>query len=192
MKSLRLSRPHAIMMVGLPGSGKSFFASQFAKTFNAPYIDSLTIEQYSKDALSAGQVITIVMNEIAKTSQTFVFEGNADTRARRTEFARWARSNGYQPLFIWTQVDAATSRDRTAKAKTMTQEEYASAVRSFSPPHPSERPVVISGKHTYATQAKVVLHHLTKEARPSVAPAEQLGTTQPTRPHTTGRTIIIR
>ena len=192
MKSLRLSRPHAIMMVGLPGSGKTFFASQFAKTFNAPYIDSLAIEQYTRDALSAGQVITLVMNEIAKTGQTFVFEGNADTRARRTEFARWARSNGYQPLFIWTQVDAVTSRDRTAKAKTMTQEEYAAAVRSFSPPHATERPVVISGKHTYATQAKVVLHHLSKEARPSADTSEQPTAASPGRAHPTGRSIIVR
>lgn len=192
MKSLRLSRPHAIMMVGLPGSGKTFFASQFAKTFNAAYIDSLAIEQYTRDAIAAGQVITIVMNEIAKTGQTFVFEGNADTRARRTEFARWARANGYQPLFIWTQVDAVTSRDRTAKAKTMTQEEYSAAVHSFSPPHSSEKPVVISGKHTYATQAKVVLHHLSKEARPISVPAEQANTPAPGRVHPAGRSIIVR
>ena len=195
MKSLRLSRPHAIMMVGLPGSGKTFFASQFAKTFNAPFIDSLSIEQYTRDAVSAGHVITMVMNEIAKTGQTFLFEGNADTRARRTEFARWARNNGYQPLFIWTQVDAATSRDRTAKAKTMTQEEYAQAVHTFSPPHPSEKPVVVSGKHTYATQARVVLHHLSKEGRP--VPVE---TSQPStqsdgdngRSRPSGRSIIVR
>lgn len=181
------------MMVGLPGSGKTFFATQFAKTFNAPFIDSLVIEQYTKDALSAGEVITVVMNEIAKTKQTFLFEGNADTRARRTEFARWARSKGYQPLFIWAQVDAVTSRDRTAKAKTMTQEEYEQAIKSFSAPHESEKPVVISGKHTYATQAKVVLHHLSKDSRSSAAQDDAPATAHvPERTQPSVRSIIVR
>ena len=181
------------MMVGLPGSGKTFFAQQFASTFNAPYIDSLAIEQHTNNAASAGEIITMVMNEIAKTGQTFLFEGNADTRAHRTEFARWARASGYQPLFIWTQVDAATSRDRTAKAKTMTQEEYAEAVKTFSPPHASEKAVVVSGKHTYATQTKVVLHHLSKDSR-SVAVQDETVTPHPTpeRTHPAGRSIIVR
>jgi predicted kinase len=153
------------MMVGIPGSGKSFFANQFADTFNAPYIDSLAIEQHAKDTASAGAIITTVINEVAKTNQTFLFEGNSDSRVRRTEFARWARSKGYQPLFVWVQVDPATSRERTAKAKSMTAEEYAQATQGFSAPHADEKPVVISGKHTYASQAKVVLNHLSKENR---------------------------
>ena len=109
MKSLHLTRPHAIMMVGLPGSGKSFFASQFAEMFNAPYIDSLAIESKASGAAAASDLVTMMLAEIIKTGQTFIFEGNSDSRARRTEFARWARDKGYQPMLIWVQADQTTS-----------------------------------------------------------------------------------
>ena len=188
MKSLRLARPHAIMMVGLPGSGKSFFAKQFATTFNAPYIDSMLIEENAKTPEGAGAIITGVMDEIAKTGQTFLFEGNADTRIRRTEFARWARQLGYHPLFIWVQVDQATSRDRTAKQKSMSQSEFEHAITAFSAPHPDERPLVISGKHTFASQAKVVLAHLSKETRHTTHEESPASTHRD--PHS--RSIIVR
>jgi gluconate kinase len=178
------------MMVGLPGSGKSFFASQFAATFNAPYIDSLSVEEYARDAEGAGAIITLIMGEIAKTHQTFIFEGNADTRTRRAEFAKWARQLGYQPLFIWTQVDHVTSRDRTAKAKTMSQTDFEHANRTFSAPHADEKAIVISGKHTFASQAKVVLAHLSKETRSETPPAPQQPHA-PSRP-AGSRSIIIR
>jgi hypothetical protein len=130
------------------------------------------------------------MGEIAKTHQTFIFEGNADTRTKRAEFARWARQVGYQPLFIWTQVDQATSRDRTAKAKSMSQTEFEHAHRMFSAPHADERAIVISGKHTFASQAKVVLAHLSKETRieASSIPLQPQAHSRPAG----ARSIIIR
>lgn len=156
-------------MVGLPGSGKSFFAKQFAETFNAPYIDSLAIEARSRDAETAGELIALVLAEIAKTNQTFIFEGNSDSRVRRTEFARWARDRGYQPMIVWVQADQATSLSRSLKSRTLTREQFAEVVRHFSAPHPDEKPVVISGKHTYSSQAKVILGHLSRDNRPTEA-----------------------
>lgn len=181
MQSLHLARPHAIMMVGLPGSGKSFFAEKFSETFQAPYIDSLAIEERAANRQAAGELIALTLAEIAKTNQTFVFEGNSDARARRTEFAQWARKRGYQPLFIWVQVDQATSLKRTLKSKTLDKGQFETAVKGFSAPHPDEKPVVISGKHTFASQLKVVLSYLGNENRPHVAPRTET-TTQPTRP----------
>lgn len=189
MKSLRLARPHAIMMVGIPGSGKSFFAQRFADTFGAPYVDSLAIEALAKDTAAAGSLIAMQVNEIAKTNQTFVFEGNSDTRVRRTEFARWARSRGYQPLIVWVQVDEATGRARTLKAQTMSESEFTAIMRDFSPPHSDEKPIVISGKHTYASQAKVVLSHLSRVARTEDEPAQPRQAV-PSRPNS--RTITVR
>lgn len=169
MKPLQLNRPHAIMMVGLPGSGKSFFAKQFADTFSAPYIDALTLTSYAKDVPAAMKIITNFAGQIARTNQTFIYEGDTDSRTLRTEFAQFARRHGYQPLIIWVQVDERTAKDRTLKAGKMDEDTFASVVKNFSPPHPSEKPIVISGKHTYPSQAKVVLANLSKELRPSVS-----------------------
>lgn len=158
-------------MAGIPGSGKTFFAEKFAATFGAPFIDSLAIEALARDEQAAGTLIALTVGEVAKTKQTFVFEGNADSRVRRSEFARWASSRGYRPLIVWVQTDEATSRTRTLKAKSLSKDEFDSALAKFSPPHPDEKPIVISGKHTYASQAKVVLGHLSAEARPADEPA---------------------
>ncbi len=169
MKRLQLARPHAIMMVGLPGSGKSFFAEKFAETFTAPYIDSLSIEQEAKDAESAGRLITMMVAEVAKTNQTFIFEGNSDSRVMRTEFARWARKNDYHPLFIWVQTDANTCLKRTLKNGTLDQHGFEDVYHTFSPPHESEKAIVVSGKHTFASQVRTVLNFLTKQTRPGTA-----------------------
>ena len=167
MQSLQLSRPHAIMMVGIPGSGKSFFAEQFAETFNAPYIDSLVLEEHSRDERAAGELIGFVLGELTKTKSSFVFEGNSDSRVRRTEFAAWARNKGYVPLFIWVQVDMATALSRSVRSGSMSKDDFQQALKGFSAPHESEKAIVISGKHTYASQAKVVLKNLGAITRPA-------------------------
>lgn len=165
MTTLHLSRPHAIMMVGLPGSGKSFFAEQFATTFNAPYIDALTLTSYAKDVKSAMKIITEFAGQIVKTKQTFIYEGDTDTRALRAEFAQFAKAKGYTPLIIWVQVDEKTAKDRTLKADKMDGATFEDVARGFQAPQLDERPVVISGKHTYASQAKKVLASLSREVR---------------------------
>lgn len=188
MESLHLGRPYAIMMVGIPGSGKSFFAAQFAEMFHAPYVDSLIIEKYSRDGDAAGELIGLVLGELVKTGQSFIFEGNSDSRVHRTEFARWARSKNYQPLLIWVQVDQKTALTRSLKSGSVTRDAFATILRNFSAPHEDEKAIVISGKHTYATQARVVLAQLSKEARPVVvAPTPRPAGVQPPR-----RNITIR
>ncbi len=42
----------------------------------------------------------------------------------------------------------------------MQADEFDALVDSFDPPHEKERPVVISGKHTYTSQLKIVLKQL--------------------------------
>ena len=189
MKSLQLSRPYAIMMVGIPGSGKSFFASKFADTFSAPYIDLADIDPLSRDIDAAGEMTIKFLSEITKTKQTFIFEGNSGTRARRTEFARWARERNYVPLFVWTQTDQTTAKKRCAKLGSHSKEQFADEIRDFSQPHPDEKPVVISGKHTFASQARTVLNYLGRQNRPAAASP----ITTPKRPPVVaGRSVTVR
>lgn len=188
MQTLHFNRPHAIMVVGLPGSGKSFFAEQFSKTFNAPLIDAYKIIPLAKDETAANEFIRIIMDEVSKTGQTFLYEGDLDSRVNRTEFSRWAREIGYEPLLIWSQVDAPTARKRTQKARSLAPIEFNERLKHFSPPHVTEKPIVISGKHTYATQAKVVLTKLSMSQT-----GERTQTSVPTRPDSTSsRSIPVR
>lgn len=167
MKSLSLNQPHLIVMVGIPGSGKSFFAEKFAETFHAPYVSLEKIATLAGDNdTSAAQIMKYQIDELLKTRQSIIIEGEADTRSERAELTRKARANGYESLFIWVQTDPATAKSRAAKVgksktgRTLTHEEHDLLTRRFTSPNAVESPVVISGKHTYATQAKVVLKKL--------------------------------
>jgi len=160
MKSLRLSQPHALIMVGIPGSGKSHFAKKFSDTFNAPYVDLDSILPHAKDLQSAASLAQTQLNELLRTRQSLLIELNTASRQSRVELARIVKEAGYAPLLVWVQTDQDTARARTSRDKSRPEGYFDGQIRSFSPPHEREKPHVISGKHTYATQAKSVLMHL--------------------------------
>lgn len=160
MKSLSLPRPHAIIMVGIPSSGKTFFAKKFADTFHAPRV---ALEEITALAMSPEAAATLAerqLEELTKTNQSIVLELSTETRQSRRELTRILKDHGYTPLFVWVQTDQDTALQRSLKANSHDAESFKERLKHFSPPHASEAAVVISGKHTYATQAKVVLKRL--------------------------------
>lgn len=167
MKSLSLQSPHVIIMVGVPGSGKSFFANRFSETFTAPIVswdeirDMLFNEAtYAKDDEAiVEQVATSMLDQLCKTSATLVYEGDTLTQKSRLMLAKKVRQAGYEPLFVWVQTDAATAKSRALK-QGLSSELYEAAVKRFTPLKSSDPYVVISGKHTYASQLKIVLRRL--------------------------------
>lgn len=197
MKSLSLSQPHVIIMTGIPGSGKSFFAEKFADTFHAPYVSQATVAHLANvREAEATQVTLYFLQELLKSKQPVVFDGASETRTERAELARVARKAGYETLFVWVQTDIATAKGRSTKdlkgktSQTLTPELFDQRVKRFTPPNAIEKPMVVSGKHTYASQAKVVLKKLSAPRAASTQPIEP-----PMRPTTSAaprRNIIIR
>jgi predicted kinase len=195
MKPLSLARPHLIIMVGISGAGKSQFAAQFADTFKAPLISrDAVLEQIFIDDKSgvaesdttANRITTYLLNQLLKTGQTIVFDGASDSRVERLELAKAAKSAGYESLFVWVQTDPTEAKRRAAKQKTrsLTSGDYEAALSRFRVPTASEKVVVISGKHTFASQLKIVLKRLAGEHTEAAAK-----TIIPPRPN---RNIIIR
>lgn len=167
MKSLQLAKPHLLVMVGIPGSGKSCFAEKFAETFGAPYVTYDKIRPFTESDEAAQLIANLQTQELIKTHQTVIVDSGAETRTERAELARIARTKGYETLFIWVQTDPATAKMRALKSKgtsdhSLSSDEYDRLFRRFTAPNASEKTVVISGKHTYATQAKVVLKKLSE------------------------------
>ena len=165
MKPITPASPHAIIMVGIPGSGKSTFAEHFADTFKAPIINESRIA-YEAD-LSIAQttaVSTVFLNEVLKTNQTFLVEAVNLTKAKRNSLIAKINKAGYRALIVWVQTEPNEAKRRALKAMPngsgLTEAEFDSAYRSFQPPSEQDKATVISGKHTYATQLKVVLKQL--------------------------------
>lgn len=161
MKSLHLTQPYALILVGLPGSGKTMFGQKFAETFNAPFVNAGYIAAHTDRPEDIQALSDYFLYEIARTKSTFLIEGDASSRVRRTELVRELKKAGYQTLLLWVQIDEPTAEARSRRQ--ISPEEYSYRRRLFSPPHPTEHPLVISGKHTYASQAKVVLNYLARQ-----------------------------
>lgn len=189
MKHLSLTKPHLIITVGIPGSGKSYFAEKFASTFGAPYVSQQKIEALTTDNID--EIIQIQLDELLKTSQSIVFDGDSATRADRIRINKKAREAGYETLLIWIQTDQQTAKLRATGKKSpssKSEEAFEHFVRRFTPPNAVEKPLVISGKHTYASQAKVVLKKLSTPHTAAANHEQPLA--RPTRPNS--RNIIIR
>lgn len=198
MKPLSLSKPHLIIMVGIPGSGKTFFAEHFSSTFKAPFINAnhLRDQIFKSNNLNPRELRIIqqsseyMLDEMLKTKLTILYEGKTNLRADRINLAKKARDAGYEPLFVWVQTEPITAKKRTLKSTNnqLRPEEFDNKLNRFSPPHSTEKATVISGKHTYPSQLKIVLIKLASRPTPKAKPATV--TASPKRP--INRNIIIR
>lgn len=185
-------------MVGLPGAGKSFFASNFAETFHAPYISadivrSCVTEQptYSHEEDETVQAITsYTLNQLLKTQRTVVYDGVSSTRTERAELYKLCKTAGYNVLTVWVQTAPSIAKERATRKRKdyipLSLDQYDAKERRFAEPSLSEPVVVVSGKHTFSTQLRAVLKRLV-EPRAELA---QQQTKPQARP--SGRNILLR
>lgn len=192
MKALQLAKPHVLVMIGGPASGKTTFAEKFADTFHAPYIDAKKLHLDGGDPASTLKLAYDIMAQIHKTKQTIVYEGLTGSRTERTQVAKLARDKGYEPLFVWVQTDSATAHARATRRSRintdpMSDDDFERESKQFTPPSAQERAVVISGMHTYATQAKTVLKRLAETSNRKTDTTEASAQQRSPR-----RSVIIR
>ena len=188
MEALTLSSPMIIEVVGLPGSGKSFFANQFANTFGSAIVSQDKIRwtlfahhTYSdNENAMVEQVADLLITELLRTKKTFVLDGGYNTAATRHTMANIARKHGYRVLTIVVQTDEPTSKRRATKRsdkkpgdrykQSLTEAQFEQAKSLYEEPSTTAADVVvISGKHTYNTQAKIVLRKMIEISGQSTA-----------------------
>lgn len=152
--------PRAILVFGAPSSGKTTFAENFSKRFNMPHYDVATMaEKYGLNR----QTILLFIEQLTKTRSNFIIEGGLDTEIDREEMRTILREAGYNPSLVWIQTDVATLKVRLRtklKSENKAKQEYDSRIRAMEAPSESEQVIVLSGKHTFETQLKHVLHQL--------------------------------
>lgn len=173
MRSLQLDTPHAIVVIGIQGSGKTFFAEKFADTFNAPYVEEAMYNAMARDADSAKLLTEKVLAETLKTGRSIVIETVLSTKNDRLELVKRLKKAGYAALFVWVQTDIDTAMVRSKRSSGISPNEYKQQAKLFGTPEEYEQALVISGKHTFATQVKAVLRRLTApriELRPPIRP----------------------
>jgi predicted kinase len=177
MKTLTFAKPLILVLVGLPGAGKSFFARQFADMFSAPLVsyDRIQYELFATPQFSPEEhelvqrLVHYQITELIKTKRSFVVDGGHNSRSERQTLENLSQAHGYGVLTIWVQTDETTARQRTNKrnprqvddkfSPRLNDGQFAMLGKRLTPPL-RETYVVISGKHAFSTQAKMVLRKL--------------------------------
>ncbi len=151
------SKSRALLVFGAPCSGKTTFAKKFAEKFGLAYYNFEDIKK--KHNFTRDEILTI-LELIAKTHQTIIIEGIIDTENQRKAVRRILSDAGYNPALIWVQTDVATIRSRMKikyKSITKAKNTYDIAIDRMEAPTEDERPIILSGKHTFETQTKHTL-----------------------------------
>ena len=152
----------AVLVFGAPGSGKTTFAEKFARKYNLAYYN---LDEIRAEYGFTHEAVLSILEIITKAKQSIVIEGELRTEKERTEIRNILRAQGYKPTLVWVQTDFATIKMRLKfKHKTVkkAKETYDAAVAEMESPADFEKPVILSGKHTFETQTKHVLAGLAK------------------------------
>lgn len=154
MEGNKNNKPRGLMVFGAPCSGKTTFAKKFAKKFGLAYFDINEImEEHGFSRDEALYVVELIM----RTKQTFLIEGGIDTEAERSEMRNLMRKSGYEPALIWVQTDVSTIRSRLKirfRSVTKAKEYFDAATAEMEAPIDFEKPIILSGKHTFETQTR--------------------------------------
>lgn len=165
MKPLTSASPHAIIMIGIPGSGKSTFAERFADTFKAPIVSQTKLQYlYDLTDVQAETLRNTILSEFMKTHRTVLIDGGLDGKEKREAMVRHLVKEGYRPLVVWVQTDTNEAFRRASKpfprGSGLDGENFDRLIAKFEAPGEKEKMIVISGKHTYTSQLKIILKQL--------------------------------
>lgn len=133
-KSISVSKKltnRVVIVFGLPGSGKSYFASRFAKVINAKYINSDRVrkEMFQKRVYSDDEKKAVYdkmldqMKESAKQKKNLVLDGTFHKKDIRKKFVKEMKEHG-GILFIEIQADENIIRERLKKERPYSEADF--------------------------------------------------------------------
>lgn len=148
------TKSRALLVFGAPCSGKTYFGERFAKRYNLAYYD---FDKLKEEQRMSHKMILTIIELIARTGKDFMIEGELGTEKERSEVRNLLRKMGYEPFLIWVQTDVNTIRSRMKeryKSVSKAKEIYDTLIEQLEAPTEFEKPIILSGKHTFDTQAK--------------------------------------
>lgn len=172
MASTKISttKPIMVLLYGLPGAGKTYFARNLAEFLNCAVIhsDRIRNELFEEPRFDEQEnsIVTHLMNymseEFLNAGVNIVYDTNAMRKAQRHQLRELARKKHAKTVLVWFQVDPDTAYSRLGKrdrrtaddkfAVDYTQSEFREFASHMQHPEPTEDYVVVSGKHTFPSQ----------------------------------------
>jgi hypothetical protein len=170
VQKISTNKPVLILLYGLPGAGKTYFARNLSANFEAAVIhsDRIRNELFEEPRYDEQEddIVTHLMNymseEFLGAGVNVIYDTNAMRKSQRHGLRELARKKQAKTLVVWFQVDADTAynrlrnRDRrTADDKyaiDYSQTEFRKYASKMQQPEMTEDYVVVSGKHNYTGQ----------------------------------------
>ncbi len=172
-----LQKPLLVSMYGFPGAGKSFTGRQLADELSMAYVsaDRIRAELFEQPRFDKQEnsIISHLMNymceEFIHAGVSVVFDTNAARINQRFHLRELARKAKAEYLLIWLQIDPDSAFNRTQKRDRRTlddkyayphdAESFQQVLNSMQNPRDEEY-LVVSAKHTFATQKGTVMNRL--------------------------------
>jgi len=172
MLKTKLTRPAVIMLLGLPGSGKSYTSAHIADLLGMALVsedkirESLFEEITLRDEENMVVMQTMIMmtEEYLRLGLPVMFDTGLNKIVDRKTLREIARKHKADSLLIWLQIDQDTARLRTKvnKKQIPTEKSFDIMTQTFQTPH-NEDYIVISGKHTFESQKPIIVRKLREQ-----------------------------
>lgn len=180
MQKVVPNKPLLILLYGFPGAGKTYFARQLCDHLQAAHVhgDRIRSELFEEPRYDREEndVISHLMDYMTEAflnaDMSVVYDTNAMRLAQRRQLRDMARKAHAQTVLVWFQVDLETAYVRAAKRdRRKSDDKYSPAIdrptfdrlASGMQNPQNEDYVVISGKHTFATQLRSFVKRLRED-----------------------------
>lgn len=166
----QLKSPLLIMLVGHPGSGKSFFARQLCERLDlirishdeirATLFKEPTYDKYEDEIVMA--ISDMMARNLLVTDKSIIIDASIDTINERGNRRLLAKKAGYTVIPIYIQTDIKTCIQRIKMRGStklddrlhgkISRESFERRARRLQKPIETEHALTLSGKHTFAAQ----------------------------------------
>lgn len=171
-------KPLFVMLYGFPGSGKTFFARQICDQIVATHVqsDRIRAELFENPSGSKQEnhVVLSLTNymtgEFLNAGVSVVYDVNAMRLSQRRALRNMAAKAGAETVLVWLQIDPESALTRVTKrdkrklddrySQELDRSGFEQLASGMQNPEPTERYVVLSGKHVFNTQKSGFLRHL--------------------------------
>ena len=175
---VELQRPTLFMLVGLPGSGKTYLARHLVKRLGVPVVSLERIRQtiLKQPTLSRQeeaviwQVGAMLIEGYLSVGLSVVCDVDVNTHQQRDELKRIANFFKAKPIIIWQQIDQKTAWARCQNrqpnqnvddlfALVFDRTTFDTLVNQFQSPIRNQT-IVVSGKHDATQQLTTIIRRL--------------------------------
>ena len=172
MQKYQLNRQCLILMLGLPGAGKTYFSRQISELLNVSHVsgDRIRYELFSKATLDetenhlVGQIMNYMTENLIKSGASVIYDDVSTLRYKdRFKLRQYASDNNIPILTVWVQTDSNTCASRALNRDRRTiDDKYSHSIdrkafdklsAKLEKPQYREEYTVISGKYGFKNQA---------------------------------------